>query len=350
MSSPETSTPSRPLNSYEAGQVRAIAAWKNCGPSRLSAVIDTLTAPVTWAVGHVIPRAAVARLVESLELIAARSDVRRDVAAAAGLDDVAQLAEAPLETCDRLARLFSARAEKFAVIESAAASLGGPLFHMPQQLIAALRSITRIGHCYGYELASKAERNTVIDILEISMLQNPADRHRVVESLHAAIEAGAESLADEQDFLTRASRAMFTEEALDFVPVVGTAASFVFDNQFMHSVDETAQRVFQERWLRDRRLVERIAPAEVVSHKSSHLEIGRALGQGMYCIGAIIGYGVSFPSRFVQHAFGAPRNPLGVGARHGSARAVGDARDFLTGLQESFEGSTADASLADATG
>ena len=56
---------------YEAGQIAAIARWKSTAPSRLGAVIDTATAPVTWLVGHFIPRNAVVRLVTSMEEIAA---------------------------------------------------------------------------------------------------------------------------------------------------------------------------------------------------------------------------------------------------------------------------------------
>ncbi len=336
------------LSPYEETQVRAIATWKSQGPSRLAQLVDTLTAPVTWAVAHAVPKRVVAKVVFSMETIAAKSDVRADVAEAAGVADVSELGGAPLETCDRLARLFTARAEKFAVLEGAAASLGGPLFHAPQQLIAALRSIARIGHCYGYSLTEPADRATVIDILEIALLHDPVVRTRIVESLHSAIENHAESLADEQNVLNRAGRAFLAEEALDFVPIVGTAAAFIFDNQFMHSVDETARRIFQERWLRDHRLVENIPPAPFRTRASSYGELGRALGQGIYCMGAIAGFTVSFPCRFIQHAFGATRNPIGTGARHGSTRAVDDARDFLAGLRESFEDSLEGEALADA--
>ena len=56
---------------------------------------------------------------------------------------------------------------------------------------------------------------------------------------------------------------MLAEEALDFIPVAGSAVSFLFDSTFMHSVDETARRIFQERWLRDNGRVEDIEPAAV---------------------------------------------------------------------------------------
>lgn len=334
-----TDSPSPPLRSptsYEHAEIKRIAAWKSSEPSRLAQVVDTLTAPVTWVVGHVVPRRYVAKLVASMEAIAARSDVLADVSRAAGVADIRSLAEAPLEDCDRLAWMFSARAERFAMVEGAAASLGGPLFHVPQQLVAALRSVARIGHCYGYSLMEPFEHGVVIDILEISMLQDVAARIRMIEELHAAIDARQDSLADDGDYLMRASQVMLAEEALDFIPVVGTAASFLFDSQFMDSVDETARRIFQERWLRDHAVVSAIPHAAVSTRRSSLADLGRSLGQGLYCVGAVAGFGVSFPCRLVQHAFGGPRNVLGMGARHGSHAAVGDAREFMAGLRESY--------------
>jgi len=329
--------PASGLTPYELGQIRDIAAWKSVRPSHISEIIDTITAPVTWAVGHVVPRSIVTRLVTSMESIASKADIRNEVAVVAGVADIDDLSGQPLEVCDRLARRFSARAERFAMIESAAASLGGPLFHVPQQLIAALRSIARIGHCYGYRLDKPIDHAVVIDILEIAMLQDPRERQTVIESLHSAIDGHAESLADELDILAKTSRTMIAEEVLDFVPVVGTAVSFLFDNQFMHSVDETARRVFQERWLRDRGRVAWVPPAPLPTRKSSLQEFGLAIGQGMYCVGAVVGFGASFPCRFIQHAVGRPGSPIGSGARDGTDHAVGDAREFLAGLKYSYE-------------
>jgi len=330
------SLPERGPTSYEAAQIHEIAVWKSSQPSRLAKILDSLTTPVAWAVGHVVPRRFVARLVASMEAVAARSDVRADVAKAAGVADVRSLASATLEECDQLARLFTARSERFAVVEGAAAAAGGPLFHVPQQLVAALRSIARVGHCYGYPLTEAYEHGVVIDILEISMLQDTTARIKMIESLHVAIDTHQDSLADDGDYLARASQALLAEEALDVIPLVGSAASFLFDSQFMYAVDETARRIFQERWLRDRDVVAAISPAPMRARASSYAEIGRALGQGLYCIGAVAGFGVSFPCRLVQHAFGSPRSVIGRGARHGSHAAVADAREFFAGLRESF--------------
>ncbi|NBW86996.1 MAG: hypothetical protein EBR23_09260 [Planctomycetia bacterium] len=320
------------LSAYEARQVEEIAAWKSMRPSHVAQVIDVLASPVIWVVGHVIPRAVVTRLVSKMESIAAQADIPAEVARAANAHGVSDLAAEPLEECDRLACLFSARAERFALAEATVASMGGPLVHIPQQLIAALRSITRIGHCYGYALNGPLDRALVIDVLETAMLQDPEDRIKVVESLHAAVDNHSDPLARSQDLLANATRTMLAEEAVDFVPVVGTAVSFLFDNQFIHSVDVTARRIFQERWLRDHGRVTAIPPAAVPARKSSYEEIGLALGQTMYSVGAVAGFLTGVPWRLIQRAVGT-ENAVAKGARHGSNHAVHDAREFLGGIR-----------------
>jgi hypothetical protein len=325
------------LSPYEAARVREIAAWKSTRVSRLAEVIDTLTAPVTWAVGHFIPRAAVTKVVTSMEWVAHRSDPLNEVLKAAGVDSLAALRDGRLEECDALGSMFTARAERFAVVESAATGFGGPLFHVPAQLIAALRSITRIGHCYGYELDDALGHAVVLDILEIATLDSFAERQRLIERLHFAIDRQEETRPGGEDLLHRTSRNLIAEEVVDLIPVVGTAVSFLFDSQFMHGVDEAARRIFQERWLRDHGRVEEIPPAPVETRRSSLEEFGLALGQGLYCVGAVSGFTISFPCRLVQRAFGRGRNPVSLGARHGTDRAVHDAREFLAGVKSSYE-------------
>ena len=325
------------VDAYEQSQILAIADWKSAAPSRLSRLVDASTKPVTWLVGHFVPRRVVARLVTSMEVIAAKSDSLSEVARVAGISDIRELLQAPLSVCDRLAKGFSARAERFAIVESTAFGFGGPLFHVPQQLIAALRSIARIGHCYGYTLDTANDRAIMIDVLEISMLQDPIERREVVSRLHEAIDAHADRMSGEAELIERTSRNMLAEEALDMIPVVGTAVSFLFDATFMHSVDETAQRIFQERWLRDNNRVTTIDPSPESVRKSSFGEFGLAIGQAMYTGGALLGFTTTFPAAVVRSFVGRRPNPVGRGSRAGAERAVNDAREFLAGVRTSFE-------------
>ncbi|MGA0038715.1 MAG: EcsC family protein [Pirellulales bacterium] len=339
----------RSLSDYESLQVQQIAAWKNTAPSRLSEFVDLATAPLTWVVGHFIPKKVVTKLVTSMESVAEKADSQAEVMQTAGVSDILELKNADLQTCDRLALQFSARAERFAVIESTAAGLGGPLFHIPQQLIAALRSIMRIGHCYGYPLTRPVDRLVVIDILDIAMVQQPPERQAVLRELFQAAASRESSLEGESDLIARTSRNMIAEEALDLVPVVGPAVSFLFDSTFMHTIDETARRVLQERWLRHNGCVTEIAPAATVSRKSSLQEFGLAFGQLLYTSGAIVGFTATFPGALVQKLVGRKRSPVSLGCRHGTDRAVGDAHRFLAGIKNAYDENVEGAAVEPAT-
>ncbi|MCX7405438.1 MAG: EcsC family protein [Planctomycetia bacterium] len=327
----------RPLTAYESHQIHEIAVWKSRQSSRLAVFITTITSPLTWVVGHFIPRGLVNKVVMSMEVVATKADSAQEVAKCFGVENVGEIANRPLEECDRWARRFSARAERFAIVEGTALSFGGPLVHIPCQLVASLLSVARIGHCYGYPLDRKIDRAIIVDILEIAMLQDPTEREQMVQILHAAIDTHADAIEGEEEMIARNARNIFAEEAVDIIPVVGTAVSFLFDGAFMHSVDETARRIFQERWLRDKGCKELIAGEAIAIRKSSLEEVGLVLGQTLYCTGAIVGFTATFPAAVVKKVVGRKRNPVSAGARQGTDQAVRDAREFITGLRSSYE-------------
>ncbi len=324
-------------DAYESAQVAAISRWKSSLPSRLTNIVETTTAPLTWLVGHFVPRSSVVKLVSSMEEIAAVADSVAEVEKVAGVTDIRELRWAPLSACDRLASGYSAFAERFAVLEGKAAGLGGPLLHLPQQLVAALRSILRISHCYGYRLGNRRDHGIVIDILEISMLKDPAERQDLVARLHDAMDRHAGGIQDDDAVMARQGQHMLAEEAIDLIPFVGTAVSFLFDSTFMHSVDETARRIFQERWLRRNRGLPVIAPAREMVRNSSFGEFGLALGQLVYTGGAVMGFVATLPFAVVRTVSGRRPNPIARGARAGADRAVNDAHEFLAGMRTSFD-------------
>lgn len=332
---------------YELEQIGQIASWKNRRPSILSECIDALTSPITWAVGYFVPRAVVTHFVTAMESIAAKSDSAREVARRAGVADIRELSGRSLEECDAIACTFSAKAELVALAEGVVLSLGGPAVHIPGQLVSSLRSIARIAHCYGYPLDRVVDQAIVIDILEITSVEDCAERQKLIQVLHEEIDTGRHSLAREGDLITHTSRNMVAKDTadivsrhlIDIVPVVGTAMSFLFDSSFMHAVDDTARRVFQERWLRDNRQIEPIVAAAITSQKSSLAEISLVVEQTLYCVGSVIGFTATLPGALVASLVGrGPKAAMAavLGARHGTQIAVADAREFWAGTNSLF--------------
>ena len=330
----------RSLTPYEQYAIQKVAEWKSSRPSSLTIFVDTFTKPITWAVGHCVPKSVVTNLVSSLEVMASKADGVRDILVAAKIRDVSEMFVKSLEECDTIAKHLSLRAERFSMVEGMATEFAGPAVSVPRQLLSALRSIAKIGHCYGYRLDRKIDRGTVIDILEIAMLQEPEERQQVLAALHAALDAKKDPSLGQADVLARTTRAMIAEETLDMIPVVGTAMAFIFDNTFMHHVDDTARYVFKERWLRDTGRVASIPPAAEGSRNHSLNELGLAVGQTIYCVGAVVGFTVTLPVALVRRFVGNRPSPMSLGARHGSDAAVADAREFFAGVRSVLEADT----------
>ena len=129
---------------------------------------------------------------------------------------------------------------------------------------------------------------------------------------------------------------IISRHLIDIVPVVGTAMSFLFDSSFMHAVDDTARRVFQERWLRDNRQIEPIVAAAITSQKSSLAEMSLVVGQTLYCVGSVIGFTATLPGALVASLVGRGPKAAVLGARHGTQIAVADAREFWAGTNSLF--------------
>ena len=108
---------------------------------------------------------------------------------------------------------------------------------------------------------------------------------------------------------------LFQLEVFEPLPGVGVISGALLNLAFMHRVDVTAQRVFQERWLRDNGKVGAIAPASV---SARHLATGwaGALGRVAYsgCYG--LGFGVALPVYAVAALFQPMQNAVSRGIRH----------------------------------
>ena len=111
---------------------------------------------------------------------------------------------------------------------------------------------------------------------------------------------------------------MFQLEVFEGIPGIGAVSGALLNLAFIHRVEITARRVFQERWMRHNGKVDAIAPAEVPAHKLAAGWAGalnRALYSGSYCLG----YGAVLPACLVFSLF---RPITKVGAAEGELAAV----------------------------
>jgi hypothetical protein len=326
-----------PLFEYEARQADEIAAWKSERPSLVMAAFRGISRPVSLLLARFVPDEALRSLATKAEKMATRFAAPDEIAHQAGVKDLSELRSWTLEECDALAATISAVAERRAIGEGAVAGLGGIVtetLNVPILLAATLRSISRIGHCYGFPLDSELDRLFVVGILELSTADDPARRQAVCQQLRHLGTSRAGLPSDrEAVHLDGLEETLLEDLAIGAVPLVGDLTWILMDYDFVRRVDNTARRVFQERWLRDRGKVTEIFPAHVSRRRSSLRGAADLAAQLCYAGGYGVAFGVTIPLALAARGLSSFENPLARGARHGASHASQDADRFLARLR-----------------
>lgn len=322
------------LTSYEAEQVRRIAAWKSEGPNPLAELWKRLTMPASRAIEKIIPdrlvRAAVTSAFDASEWLDDREDIRRR----AGVRDLAELRERPLEDCDRLAVAVGASAEAIAAVEGAATGFGGvltTLLDVPLLFVLGLRTARKIGHCYGFPLEHHKDRHFVLGVMIAAMAGSLEVRRARINRLRELEDLLIEEI--QQDIVVEEALSfLFQLEIFEGIPGVGTISGGALNWLFMMRVEETARVVFQERWLRENGKVEEIEPAEV---HARHLVPGWAgtLSRLAYSGGYALGFGTALPAYAAAALLRPSDNAVTRGLREGAAAAAERVDALVAGLQ-----------------
>jgi len=261
------------LTTYEAGQLDRIAAWKAEEPGVVSRVVAVLTMPLAWLALKAIPEAAVQGALDFSNLMARHLTDVKDVLRDAGKSSVEELRGLELERLDRLADGVHTWAVAAATAEGAAMGaigLPGMAADVPVVITLALRTIHKIGVCYGYQARDERDAQFVYGILSASGANSVREKVaslaflRTLEvvlmkqSWRAMNEkALANRLSQEGAVVALRSLArqlginLTRRRALAVVPVVGAVVGGSANGWWIKEVGWAARRAFQERWLLD---------------------------------------------------------------------------------------------------
>ena len=264
--------PTRPrstkkLTSYESQQVHEVAAWKSKPPNPIAESWNLAALQAAKAVTWLLPKVLIQSVIEASYKTAEFLANRDGVAQRAGVDDITELRKRPLEECDRLAKEVALASKAVAFAEGAATGAGGlwtTAIDVPILFVSALRTIVRMGYCYGYEADRSADRYYNLGILTIAMAGSLATRLERLDQLQDLNEILVE---ETQVDLLRSELLsfLFQLEIFEEVPGIGILSGALLNLKFMHDVDTAARRVFQERWLTDNGKVPAISPAEEIA-------------------------------------------------------------------------------------
>jgi hypothetical protein len=302
--STQTKAVDKTLTPYESAQIEQIARWKSTPPNPFSELFKQITLRGADLVEKLTPDKWVVTAIEKAynasEMLAGQEDIKRQ----AGVEQLGELRNRPLEECDRLALRVSAASLTWATVEGAATGAGGvltTLIDIPLLFVLSLRTILKVGHCYGYTLDHANDRKVVLGILIAATSGSLATKRKRIDQLreikHLLVEETQEEiLADE------ALSVLFQLEIFESVPGIGLISGAVLNLAFLRRIDITARRVFQERWLEDNHKVRAIKPAPV--HERHLLEGWRgALGRAAYSGTYSVGFGMTLPVCLIASLF-----------------------------------------------
>ena len=258
---------------YEANQIKEIVEWKNEPPSVASQALGFVMRPLNWVAEQVIPERAIKGALEGASWLADQTIDLSTVLAEAEVGDTEELRGQPLCKLDDLADGVHNWAIGYAVAEGGLTGAGG-LFtiaiDVPFIVTLAVRTIRKIGMCYGYVDTSDFEQNFAMSVLSAAGANSIEEKTaalltlRTIEVvlLRTTWKKMAEK-ATEQQFSREAmilslkvlakqlGLNLTKRKALALIPLVGAPIGAAVNGSYIKDIGWAARRAYQERWLKD---------------------------------------------------------------------------------------------------
>jgi hypothetical protein len=259
------------LEAYEKEQIEAIAKWKEEKPSVVRTALGFVLYPISISIQSALPRSAIRRAIEgtstAAKWLADEGDIRRKGEVA----EIEALRTKDLRLSDQLAKEIHRWAVGLAAAEGAGSGFWGILglaVDIPFVITFALRTIHKIGLCYGYQVRDEKDRDFVLTLLSAAGANTPKEKAEAVKILRAV-----DIMIAKQTIKTvyeKAVQRQLSKEAvlisleklsgqlginiterkiLQTIPAIGAAVGGSVNGWFLNDVAWAAQRGFQERWL-----------------------------------------------------------------------------------------------------
>ncbi|MFZ2958435.1 MAG: EcsC family protein [Candidatus Ozemobacteraceae bacterium] len=261
---------------YEREQLTRIENWEREGPSSLAKTVGFFSSPLAWAARQVMPEHAMQRALEAAFGAASAFSGSDDLLVEADklgyrASGVKELANAPLHVGDTLAAHTSTWAKGFAAAEGAItgmAGIAGLAADIPALLILAIRSIRRVGFCYGFDTGSEGERAFIIHVLSAGAANSISERSDAIReamSVHASLRnpdgkpmtdaRGIDVLGREgigaaiRNLAKQLCINLTSRKAVQTLPLIGGGVGAAMNAMFIGDVVQAAMRLYQKRRL-----------------------------------------------------------------------------------------------------
>lgn len=258
---------------YELLQISEILKWKNTEPSVVSQAFGKVFAPLAWTIRKIVPDKAVQGLLDGANEVGRMLTDKKDIMRKAKVTSIEDLQYLDLKISDKLAENVHNWAIGVAIAEggtTGAFGLPGAAVDIPTIITLALRTIHKIGVCYGYECNSEADKKFVLGILSASGANSMEEKNIAITMLKSL-----ETTVAKQTWKSMSQKAMThplsqeaalialrnlskqlginltKRKALQAIPVIGAVVGGSTNGWYIKDVSWAARRAFQERWLRD---------------------------------------------------------------------------------------------------
>lgn len=255
-------------NEYEKSQVRAVVEWQNQEPSVVSKGFSMIAKPFEFVVSKVIPQSAMEGALHAAnsagQFLADEGDICRD----GNVSDIEILRHKDLKTSDDLANNVHNWAIATATAEggvTGATGVMGIALDIPAILTLSLRTIHKIGLCYGYRADTLEEKNFVLDILSAAGANSQKEKMSALVALQTLRTIIAKQTwksmqnAGEKEAMILMIKALCKQlginltkrKVLQVIPVTGGVVGAAVNGAFIRDVGYAARRIYQQRWLQD---------------------------------------------------------------------------------------------------
>ena len=267
---------------YEEEQIQKIEQWINKKEPLLSKVLNKLIEPISSLTKLIVPSSAIegalVQINKAAEFLTDVEDIKRD----ANVKDITELQYKSLQLSDKLAN----EVHNYAIgISSAEGVVTGALgwaglaVDIPSLILISVRTIHKIGVCYGFKCQNKEDELFILEILQSSNVHTPKEKLVSVTTLQAigrmaakhtwkemakiAAEETAKKEIGKQFEKTIAQRLISLHENLPHligkkltknavkkgVPVVGALIGAAVNSKYINDVAWVARYMYQQRWL-----------------------------------------------------------------------------------------------------
>uniref|UniRef100_B8HK80 Uncharacterized protein n=1 Tax=Cyanothece sp. (strain PCC 7425 / ATCC 29141) TaxID=395961 RepID=B8HK80_CYAP4 len=256
------------LTTYEREQIEEIYQWRLQEP----AFFTTVTAQIFSPIQRLSQAFLSGGLMDQILALCGQSAAEwqsdwQEIQTTAQVKQPADLQQASLELCDRLARKVQNWATTVAGTRGGVLALfqeAGVLAEIPLAIALALKTIHHIGLCYGFTPQARIEQLYGWIILAISTSQTSEEKqaafsafYHVQERFERVVFAEMlEETVEEELFgsvreavLHQAIRYLAEDFSLEDIPLINIVVGITANQTFISEVSETAHHIFQVRWL-----------------------------------------------------------------------------------------------------